>query len=285
MRKTDTALLCSHCGDACPDGGIVLGERHFCCDGCRLVYQLLDHSGLCTYYALNEHPGTNQRNSVRTDKFAFIDERSMAAALVSFRGADQTHVTFYVPAIHCSSCLYLLENLHRLHPGVISSRIDFAAKEVFLVFDERRLSLRAAAELLTAIGYEPYISLRDLDGARPEPNRRLIYRLGVAGLCFGNIMLLSFPEYFGMDGSETTLARVFRYLNLLLALPVFFYCAQPFFVSAWAGLRNRFLNIDAPIALAVLVTFLRSAWEIGSGNCRCTFFPRVDSDAFFIVAI
>jgi Cu+-exporting ATPase len=283
MERTNTAVLCTHCGDPCPNDKIVLGESHFCCEGCRLVYQLLDRNGLCTYYELNAHPGVSLRAPVRKDKFAFLDQEKMADALVSFRGEGQTHATFYLPAIHCSSCLYLLENLHRLHPGVLSSRIDFAAKTVFLVFDHRRISLRETAELLTDIGYEPYISLRDLGSTRPEPNRRLIYRLGVAGFCFGNIMLLSFPEYLGIDGSEPMLRQTFRYLSLLLALPVLLYSAQPFFASARGGLRSKFLNIDAPIALAILVTFLRSAWEVGSGD-GSGYFDSMSGIVFFMLA-
>jgi len=283
MEKTNTALLCSHCGDPCPNDTITLGENHFCCNGCRLVYQLLDRNGLCAYYRLNEHPGASRRTPVRKDKFAFLDDEKMAAALVSFRGPDQTHATFYLPSIHCSSCLYLLEHLHRLHPGVLSSRIDFAAKTVFLIFDQRQITLRETAELLTDIGYEPYISLRDLGSTRPEPNRRLIYRLGVAGLCFGNIMLLSFPEYLGIDGSEWMLRQTFRYLSFFLALPVFFYGAQPFFASAWSGLKNKFLNIDAPIALAILVTFLRSAWEVIEGT-GSGYFDSMSGIVFFMLA-
>lgn len=283
MENSNTALLCRHCGDPCPNAKITLGENHFCCNGCRLVYQLLDRNGLCTYYELNDHPGVSLRTPVHKDKFAFLDQEKMAGALISFRGPDQTHATFYLPAIHCSSCLYLLENLHRLHPGILSSRIDFAAKEVFLVFDQRQITLRETAELLTDIGYEPYISLRDLGSARQEPNRQLIYRLGVAGFCFGNIMLLSFPEYLGIDRSETMLRQAFRYLSFALALPVLFYSAQPFFASAWSGLKNKFLNIDAPIALAILVTFLRSVWEITSG-AGAGFLDSMSGIVFFMLA-
>lgn len=283
MENTTTVLLCSHCGEACSNNKIILGDRYFCCDGCRLVYQLLDRSGLCTYYQLNAHPGSSQRVAVRKDKFAFLDEEKMANALITFRGTRETHVTFYLPAIHCSSCLFLLENLHRLNSGIQLSRIDFAAKEIFLVFDQGSISLRQTAELLTSIGYEPYISMRDLGTHRPEPNRGLIYRLGVAGFCFGNIMLLSFPEYLGLDKSDTLLRQAFRYLDLALAVPVLFYSAQPFFASAWSGLRHKFLNIDAPIALAVLVTFVRSAWEIGSGR-GSGYFDSMSGIVFFMLA-
>ncbi|MCU0382318.1 MAG: HAD-IC family P-type ATPase, partial [Chitinophagaceae bacterium] len=85
--------------------------------------------------------------------------------------------------------------------------------------------------------------------------------------CFGNIMMLSFPEYFSSGQiSEKGLRELFSYLNLALSLPVILYSASEFFVSAWKGLRQRWLNIDAPIALAILVAFGRSLYEILSGT-------------------
>ncbi|WP_431209546.1 heavy metal translocating P-type ATPase metal-binding domain-containing protein [Puia sp. P3] len=205
--------VCSHCGEVCPTDRIRIEDKRFCCEGCRVVYRLLDTNGLCGYYRMNEHPGVSQRMPVRKDKFVFLDDEAMAARLVSFSNAAETHVRLYLPQIHCSSCLYLLENLHRLEEGVVSSRIDFAAREVMVVFDHRRLSLRGVAELLTSLGYEPHISLRELGAASPRADKALVYQLGVAGFCFANIMLLSFPEYLGLDASEVVIRRVFRVLN------------------------------------------------------------------------
>jgi Cu+-exporting ATPase len=248
-----------------------------------MVYQLLDTSGLCNYYQLNDHPGRSRRVTVRKDKFAFLDETKMARRLVSFKDDQQSHATLYLPQIHCSSCLYLLENLHRLEEGVVSSRIDFAAKKITVIFDHRSLSLRQVAELLTSLGYEPYISLHDLGDARPGIDKSLIYQLGIAGFCFGNIMLFSFPEYLGLDLSEALLQKTFRYLNFLLSLPVLLYSARPFYMSAWKGLRHKFLNIDAPIVLAILVTFSRSIWEIGSGK-GSGYFDSMSGIIFFMLA-
>jgi Cu+-exporting ATPase len=248
-----------------------------------MVYQLLDNNGLCQYYQLNERPGISRKFPDRKDKFAFLDDAKMAAGLITFRDETVTHATFYLPAIHCSSCLYLLENLPRLDKGVLSARIDFPAKEIALVFDHQHISLRQAAELLTSLGYEPYISLHDLGNARPGVDRSLLYRLGVAGFCFGNIMLFCFPEYLGLDASDVLLQRWFRYLGLFFSLPVLLYGAQPFFLSAWKGIRGRWLNIDAPIALAIAVTFIRSVWEVLSGT-GSGYFDSMSGIVFFMLA-
>ena len=248
-----------------------------------MVYSILNETGLCEYYDLNENPGINQRANVRPDKFAFLDEEKTQRRLISFRNEQQVHVTFYLPQMHCSSCLYLLENLHRINPGVVSSKVNFTRKEVDIVFLSAATSLRQVAETLTRIGYEPYISLNDLKEKRPGIDKSLVFQVGVAGFCFGNIMLLSFPEYLGIDASETALRAVFRWISFGLAIPVLLYSALPFYTSSWKSLRHKFLNIDAPIALAIIITFIRSAYEVINGTGG-GYFDSMTGIVFFMLA-
>ena len=281
-QRVISPVLCSHCGEECISAGIMLDDKSFCCEGCKLVYGIINQSGLCNYYDLNKMPGITQRIKVRKDKFSFLDDDSIAAKLISFKDEKQTHLTFYLPQMHCSSCLYLLENLRRFNGAVISSSVNFTRKEAEIIFLHNETSLRKVAELLTAIGYEPYISLNDLAKARPAVDKSLIYQLGIAGFCFSNIMLLSFPEYLGVDASEEGLRNVFRYTSLLLSLPVFFYSALPFYQSSWKSLKHKFLNIDAPIALAVIITFVRSATEVLSGTGG-GYFDSMSGIVFFML--
>lgn len=256
---TQVQQLCAHCGEPSPGGA------RFCCSGCKMVYELLNENGLCAYYEMNERPGIAQRVPVRKDKFAFLEDDKVQQQLIHFQDHQQTHVTFYIPHIHCSSCLWLLENLHHLDPGIQQVNVNFTRKEARIIFHQQQTSLRKVAETLTSIGYEPYISLQDLGNKKPAVSRRLIYQLGVAGFCFANIMLLSFPEYFSSDHMETGMSQAFRYLNLALSLPVFLFSAQAFYASAWKGLKHGFLNIDVPIVLAIVVTFVRSLVDVLSG--------------------
>ncbi|MCO5235870.1 MAG: heavy metal translocating P-type ATPase metal-binding domain-containing protein [Chitinophagaceae bacterium] len=275
--------LCAHCGEACITQGIILEDKFFCCEGCKMVYRIINQNGLCSYYDLNAAPGITQSVKVREDKFAFLDNEKIADRLISFKDEKQTHITFYLPQMHCSSCLYLLENLARLNPAVISSTVNFTRKEAEVIFLHHNTSLRKIAELLTAIGYEPYISLNDLKQTRPVIDRSTIFQLGVAGFCFGNTMLLSFPEYLGVDAGEEGLRNIFRWANLVLSLPVFFYSALPFYQSSWKSLKHGFLNIDAPIALAVMITFVRSLWEVISGSGG-GYFDSMSGIVFFMLA-
>lgn len=263
-----TKVLCYHCGEDCEDSDLHIEEKYFCCQGCKMVYEILNKVELCEYYQLNKAPGTKQNKEHRKNKFAFLEDELIQAKLIHFKDAQQSHVTFYLPQMHCSSCIWLLENLGKVDSGVIRSQVNFLKKEVSIVFENKLTSLKNIAELLTDIGYEPHISLHDIsEGKVKKYDRSKIFKIGIAGFCFGNIMMLSFPEYFSLGNIEDPKLKVlFSYLNLGLSLPVFFYSASEFFVSAWKSIKQKFLNIDAPIALAILITFIRSVYEIISGT-------------------
>ncbi|WP_090655271.1 heavy metal translocating P-type ATPase [Parafilimonas terrae] len=275
------AVTCYHCGEDCTS--VVISDgRNFCCEGCKMVYAILNKNGLCDYYAISQNPGSSQRIKVRENKFAFLDDEKISAPLLNYKDAHQTFITFYIPQIHCSSCLWLLENLHKLNKGVISSKVNFEKKEVDIIFNHAAVSLRKVAELLVSIGYEPYISFSDMRKAKPRLDKSKIFKVGVAGFCFGNIMLLSFPEYLGVNAQEHNLVLLFRILNVLLSLPVFFYSASEFYISAWKGLKHGFLNIDAPIVLAVAVTFIRSLYEVFA-NTGGGYFDSMSGIVFFML--
>ncbi len=279
---TKQAIQCYHCGDDCVTEDIKFDNKNFCCQGCKTVYQVLNQGDMCEYYNLNENPGLSQRIEVRKDKFSFLEDEKIQQQLITFKNDEQTHITFYLPQIHCSSCLWLLENLNKLNKDIVTSRVNFSSKEVDVIFNHQSTSVRAVAELLTSIGYEPYISLQNLSKAKPRIERSMIYQLGVAGFCFGNIMLMSFPEYFGLEGSEKSMQSMFRYLNLILAIPVFLYSSIPFYKSAWGSLKHRYLNIDTPIALAIIITFSRSVYELLS-NTGSGYFDSLSGAVFFML--
>lgn len=256
-------LKCYHCGDDCEDMSVALAEKYFCCTGCKLVYEILNENNLCTYYDLNKTPGTKQA-SVINKRFNFLDEEEIARKLITFKNKNEVHVTFYIPAMHCSSCIWLLEHFQKIDSGVLISRIDFLKKELHLVFDNTKTSLREIAEKLTQTGYEPLLSLDSIEKKETKKaNRSRIVRIGVAGFCAGNIMMLSFPEYFSSGKNiDPGLQYFFSYVNLLLALPVFFYSANEFFIKSWKALRHKTTSIDIPIAIGLIAIFLRSTYEI-----------------------
>ncbi|MEO7046455.1 MAG: heavy metal translocating P-type ATPase metal-binding domain-containing protein, partial [Ferruginibacter sp.] len=266
--KETIAVACYHCGDKCDDLSVKEDDHYFCCMGCKQVYLLLNENNLCSYYDLDSNPGLKAKGRFLSDRFAYLDDETTFQKLVQYSSAGQVNITFSVPQMHCSSCVYLLENLHRIDAGVKQSQVNFQKKEVFVIYNPTETTLRKVVELLAFIGYEPYISLKDAAVKKPASfSRRQIYKIGVAGFCFSNIMMLSFPEYFSAGNiDESILKKTFTWVIFGLSLPALFFSAADIFISAWKGLRQRFLNIDVPIALAIIVTFTRSYYEIISGH-------------------
>ena len=266
-----TKITCYHCGEFVKDSGFQIDSKSFCCRGCQTVYEIINKNDLCSYYTIENSPGINQKNTVRKGKFDFLDDQQIIKKLTHFQDDFQQHVIFYLPQMHCSSCIWILEHLNNINAGIIKSQVNFIKKEVIVIYDYHKTSLKKVAEALTIIGYEPHISLNDVRvGKIKTYDTSQIVKLGIAGFCFGNIMMLSFPEYFSLGNIEDAALKYwFNYLNLILSLPVFFYSASDFFISGFKGIRQKFLNIDAPIALAILITFSRSVYEIisdtGSG--------------------
>lgn len=268
-QDVDKQVSCYHCGEHCAETTIVFEEKVFCCEGCKLVFELLNENNLCTYYSLNTAPGIHLNKNIPSERFLYLDDESVSKKLIHFSEGDESRIIFYIPKMHCSSCIWLLENLQKLNPGINSSVVNFLKKEVSISFKNDAVCLSAIVDLLTNIGYEPLISLNDLEQKKEKKaNKSEIIKIGIAGFCFGNIMMLSFPEYFSLGNfyDQNNLKQFFGIVNLVLSLPVFFYSASDFFISSWKGIQQKFLNIDIPIAFAILVTFFRSIYEIASGT-------------------
>jgi len=271
---------CYHCGDDCVKE-IIHQKKSFCCHGCKTVFDILNDHDLSYYYNLETTPGSTPQKI--DGKYDFLENEEIVNQLLSFSEGNKQVVSFLIPSIHCSSCIWVLENLNKLHGGVLRSQVNFPEKTVQITFVSKELNLKSLAVLLAKIGYEPYISLEDTVPKNRKHNKKLIYQLGVAGFAFGNVMFLSFPEYF--EETEFWLERfkhLFRWLMFAFSIPAVFYAGRDYFISAIKGLRSRMLTIDVPIAIGIMVLFVRSTiditFDIGSG-----FFDSLTGLIFFLL--
>ena len=253
---------CFHCGNEInKKDEVVFDEKKFCCTGCKTVYEIFSQNDLTCYYDFQASPGATPQDI--NGKYEFLDDEKIIDKLLEFQ-EDTTHiVSLYIPHIHCSSCIWILENLQKLKEGIGTSQVNFPEKKVRITFNTELTSLKEIVYLLSSIGYEPYISLENFDEGKKKVDRSLIYKIGVAFFCFGNIMLLSFPEYFEVEEFWINQYRgFFRWLIFALALPSFIYSASGYYVSAWKSIKSGLLNIDIPIALGIVVMFVRSTVDI-----------------------
>lgn len=262
--------VCYHCGEVCLDSGVHFQDKPFCCTGCQTAFQILDESGLCSYYDLENTPGINLKNTKSRTRFDYLEDEEVISRIADFRNQQQLSVSLYIPNIHCTSCVWLLENLQKLDSGVLQTKVNFLKRELDLLIDTEKTSLRNVVEQLTTIGYEPEIRLDKLDSktSKYHQNRSLWLKLGVAGFAFGNIMLFSFPDYLdiGNSGLGGQFHIFFGALNIILALPVLIYSSSDYLKSAFAALSQRGVNLDVPISIGIVALFSRSVYEIVTGT-------------------
>ena len=273
---------CFHCGlDIIKEDEIIFDTKSFCCNGCKTVYEIFSLNDMTCYYDFEKSPGTTPQDT--NGKYNFLDNESIASKLLEFQENSTAIISLNIPNIHCSSCIWILENLQRLQKGISTSQVNFPEKKVRITYNPEVVSIKAIVYLLSSIGYEPYISLENYETGSNTVDRTLTYKLGVAFFCFGNVMLLSFPEYFEVKEYWLDQYRgFFRWLIFALAMPSFLYSASGYYVSAYKSIRSKMLNIDIPIALGIIVMFVRSAFDIvmdyGSG-----FFDSLTGLIFFML--
>ena len=273
---------CFHCGlDIIKEEEIVFDEKKFCCNGCKTVYEIFSLNDMTCYYDFEKSPGATPLDI--KGKYDFLDNEGIVSKLLEFQEDKTAIVSLNIPHIHCSSCIWILENLQRLQKGISTSQVNFPEKKVRITYNPEMVSLKTIVHLLSSIGYEPYISLENYETGKNNVDRSLTYKLGLAFFCFGNIMLLSFPEYFEVKEYWLDNYRpFFRWLIFALSLPSFLYSASGYYVSAYKSIKSGMLNIDIPIALGIIIFFIRSTFDIimdyGSG-----FFDSLTGLIFFML--
>ena len=260
---------CIHCGQDCGKNPVLWEQKPFCCNGCSMVYQILADKKLDRYYEMMPTPGIRlEQENTSVTRYAYLDSDEIKLKLLDFSDGGISRINLFIPAIHCSSCIWLLENLNTLHKGIMHSHVNFVRKEVSITFRESEITLRQVVELLHTIHYIPDISYnKSAKDDQQKANRRMIMKIGVAGFAFGNIMLLSFPDYLpGGEAIDKLMAGTFGIVSFILALPVITFCSSDFFLSAYKSLRKKIINIDLPLSIGILALFLESSFEIFSGS-------------------
>lgn len=250
---------CYHCGDSIIGKAISFDQHDFCCNGCKSVYQLLNDNQLGSFYTL-EAKGGSKPSVSNQHKYAFLEVESIRNKFIAFEDENSAKIVLFLPQIHCSSCIYLLENLAKLLPAVYSCQVNFAKREASITFDPAQLSLGELALFLDKIGYPPNFGNRNQ--TEKKLDKLFMYKLGIAGFAFGSIMLWSFPEYLGIDDTDANVRNFTAFLSLGISIPVLFFSASDYFISAFKALRFKSLNLDVPITIGIIALYLQSFFSI-----------------------
>lgn len=250
---TTPAHECSHCGLPVPIGLIEPSAgQQFCCAGCRAVYHTLHACGLETYYRLRDvagkpaHPGTS--------KFESFDTPAFADLYVQPIGDDCSLVDLVLEGVTCAACVWLVEKLPTVLPGVIEARLSLREATVRVTWNHQQISLSQVARTLDSLGYTPHPAKGVVrqDVLRREDRKRIVH-LAVAGALAGNTMLLALALYAGRFATmEDQYRMFFRWISAGLGIISLVWPGATFFRGAISAIRLRGVSLDVPIALALL---------------------------------
>lgn len=226
-------------------------------------------------------PESNE-NEPKVD-LAFLDHPDVWKKWVTASKNSVFTVRLQVPSIHCASCVQVLERLYMRKSGILVSRVHFLTRELEISFQPALIKFSELVQYLRQLGYGPSLADPQQFGNKRKAlseSTKITIRMAVAGFCAGNIMLLSFPEYLGLE--DLAFRHFFGYLNLILALPAVFFSGWVYFKSVYNALIHKVLNIDVPIGVGMLATFILSLYEIisqtGSG-----YFDSLTGLIFFLL--
>ena len=259
-RDAPGDAACSHCGLPVPSGLLESDTGHqFCCGGCRTAWSVLHEHGLERYYELPVRRDQPVRASGR--QYEDFDHSAFQDLYVSTSPSGVSSVELYLEGVHCGSCVWLVERVPLVVPGVLRAELDIRRSRATVEWDPAVSSLSSIARALDSLGY-PAHPFRGMarERHRRHEDRAMLVRIGVAGAISMNVMLVSVALYSGWwSGMEAQYTRFFRWTALVLTLPALVWPGRVFFTSALAALRTRTLHMDVPIALALAGAFTRGA--------------------------
>ncbi len=250
-------VRCIHCGLPVPRGLIEPDtDEQFCCNGCRTVYQMIHGCGLDRFYRLRED-GSYEKTAARTTdhRYAEFDDPAFVERYQQQLDSPESRaVELYLEGIHCAACVWLVERLPQVVPGVVEARLDIRRSLVRIRWNDERVKLSQIARTLDSLGYPPHPARgADSRKLRRQEDHRFLIRLGVAGACAGNVMTLAFALYGGVfTGIEAQYSDLFRWTSMVFGIVSLAWPGSLFFRGAWAALRTRTAHLDLPIALALL---------------------------------
>ncbi len=159
--------------------------------------------------------------------------------------------------MHCAACAINIEEALLAVPGVLSAQISAASHRGRIVWSAQVTKPSSWMKAVAKLGYTTLPANDALaNEKRREDARKMLWRLGVAGLCMMQVMMYATPVYLSdPQDMAPDMVQLLRWASWVLSLPVLFFSCKPFFATAWRDLLQQKISMDLPVAIGMLVTF------------------------------
>lgn len=285
VSRSDANQCCYHCGLPVPVNvhfSVVINNKSepMCCPGCQAVAMAIVDGGLENFYTYRTQ--TNQRSEIiapNTD-WKIYDLPEVQSEFVTEYDGDHRQASLLLEGISCAACSWLIETHLKKNPAVKTVIVNVSTHRCTLVWLAAASPLSELLKSLAQIGYKPRPATDDQQQEFfKKENRIALFRLGVAGFGMMQAMMVAVGIYFG---ATDTWLDFLRWLSMLCATPVVFFSASPFFKAAWRSIKSKQLIMDVPVALAIGLAYLASAWATITSSGE-VYFESVSMFAFFLL--
>ena len=285
------STACYHCGEQVPAGAdftITIGGelRPMCCPGCRAVAELIATNGLENFY--QQRTAYNQRPQKPADspggRYRVYDDPELAAGFTRADTQDKVTASLLLGDMTCAACTWLIEQTMGRLEGVYSARVNLQQQRLDICFDPARLPLSEIFARVDALGYRPRpFQASSQRQQMHDEYRSQLRRLAVAGLGMMQVGMFAIALHAGdIQGMEGEYQGLLRWVSLAVASFVVLFSSRPFFITAWRHLRQGALVMDLPVALAIGLAWLASAWATFTGSGQ-VYFDSVVMFTFFLL--
>ena len=278
---------CFHCGDPLPKqpfASLILGAvRPMCCLGCQLASQSIVEAGLESYYLDRTEIS---RTAPLPEGLALLSGYDHAQVQQAFVYTDQgkSAADLSVVGLRCAACSWLIERRLLAEQGVVQVTVNLGMQRLHLVWDAEQVPISHLIDTVEQLGYRARPFRQDTHAELlSQQSKQLLMRLGVAGLGAMQAMMYAMAVYFGdYSGIDIEFRDYFRWVGLLVSLPVFLYAGFPFYQSAWRAIQARTVNMDVPVSIALILTFIASAYATVTQGGE-VYFDSVSMFIFFLL--
>ena len=261
--------------------------RPMCCQGCRAAAEWIEHLGLADYYRLRTTP-SQTLSDVTTPGNSDDDDWNDAESsrhVIRELGAGLRESLLLIEGMHCTACVWLIERALGAMKGIVSIQVNAVARRARVVWRDSEITLPQILQALPRIGFPHCRSMHKVSTMRADSeSRAALKRLLVAGFGAMQAMMFAPALYLGAAASlDASTRELLRWVGFLVATPVVFYSAQPFFAGAMRSLKSRQLGMDVPVAFAIAAVYAASFIEAlrGSGE---VYFDSISMFVFFLLA-
>ncbi len=290
-----SANQCFHCGEGVPAGADfsteIAGQRQaMCCPGCAAVASLISGGGMESFYlqrtSFSLKPGTDftQGNDLSTSDFAVYDDPELSSAFTERLDDKTSRARILLGGMTCAACTWLIEQSLLRQAGVESVSVHLGQSRLDIEYKPTTILPSAIFRKITALGYQarPFAASAQRDQISGE-YKTALKRLAVAGLGMMQVGMFAIALHAGdIQGIQAEYQTLLRLVSLLVSSFIVIYCAKPFFITAWRHLRIGALVMDLPVALAIGLAWLASAWATFTGTGQ-VYFDSVVMFTFFLL--